>query len=650
MGKEQKKMNKSDQIKGNAQKTNKKLQNSSSNKKNNKINGKKLQNQPQTTKKNNKIDKKIENNQKNYNLVEIISNSFDDENRVNSSNFVINGEKISVLYVESLIDKQLLSSGLLAPLEKFVKNSIENVENSMKPEEKQSDIVEEDKKTEEKQADNVEEDKNVNEQQSDNIKNNTKNDKKSPENSENNTENDENLSKITKNNKINVENYIKNAENRSYRDENSDKNIENSENIVEKLAEIIKKQIVSVSSVQDEYKPDKIIEAILSGSAVIVLKTKALIYPLYNPEKRAIQEPPTSRVVKGPREGFVEDIDINTALIRKRLKTIDLKIVDFLVGRRTKTKVSMLYLKNIAKPETIKKLKKQIKEIDIDAIIDSYYIESFLETNKFKFFRRVGNTEKPDIFCAKILEGRVGLLVDGSPVALTVPFMLFEDLQSADDYYNIPALATLTRMLRIVGLIFALLIPGIYVSLQSYNYRILPINFLITLLSSIEGLSIPPLIEILIVLFLFEIIMEASLRMPNSLGMALSIIGALALGNTAVDAGIISPPSIVIVAVSSVALYIIPDQISQTRLLRLLFTAIGGIIGLYGIVTSFIILSTYLVSITSYGVPYMTPFAPSVKSDKKDAFIKHSIEDMKTRPELIADKNKTRQGGDKSVG
>lgn len=138
--------------------------------------------------------------------------------------------------------------------------------------------------------------------------------------------------------------------------------------------------------------------------------------------------------------------------------------------------------------------------------------------------------------------------------------------------------------------------------------------------------------------------------MPNSLGMALSIIGALALGNTAVDAGIISPPSIVVVAVSSVALYIIPDQISQTRLLRLLFTAIGGIIGLYGIVTSFIILSTYLVSITSYGVPYMTPFAPSVKSDKKDAFIKHSIEDMKTRPELIADKNKTRQGGDKSVG
>ena len=171
--------------------------------------------------------------------------------------------------------------------------------------------------------------------------------------------------------------------------------------------------------------------------------------------------------------------------------------------------------------------------------------------------------------------------------------------------------------MRIFGLIFAILIPAVYVALQSYNYRILPINFLITLLSSIEGLSIPPLVEILIVLFLFEVITEASVRMPNSLGMALSIIGALALGNTAVDAGIISPPSIVIVAISSVAIYIIPDQIAETRILRILFTVIGGIIGLYGVVVSFIILTTFLCSIDSYGVPYMSPIAPSIRKRQK---------------------------------
>lgn len=533
----------SDKKTNNSQKN---AKNSENNNKTTKISSKKENKDAKNQKNSNKkIEYTNKNSENAINLIEIISSSFDEENKINSSNFSIAKENVVVFYVESLIDKQLLSSGLLSPLEKASKEGAQ---------------------------------------------------------------------------------------------------------IKGDLSKFLMEQFISISSVEEETKPDKIIEAILAGSAVVVLEKSALVCPLYNPEKRAIQEPPTSRVVKGPREGFVEDLDINTALVRKRLKTTDLKIFDIFVGRRTKTRVSLFYLKNIAKPEVVKKLKKQISEIDIDAIIDSYYIESLLETNKFKFFRRVGNTEKPDIFCAKILEGRVGILVDGSPVALTVPFILFEDLQSADDYYNIPALATMTRTLRIIGLIFALLIPGIYVSLQSYNYRILPINFLITLLSSIEGLSIPPLVEILIVLFLFEIIMEASLRMPNSLGMALSIIGALALGNTAVDAGIISPPSIVVVAVSSVALYIIPDQISQTRLLRLLFTAIGGIIGLYGIVTSFLILSTYLCVITSYGVPYMVPFAPSVKGDKKDAFIKHSIEDMKTRPELFADKNKTRQGGDKDVG
>ena len=291
----------------------------------------------------------------------------------------------------------------------------------------------------------------------------------------------------------------------------------------------------------------------------------------------------------------------------------------------------------------MEKILKRLKEIDIDGIIDSYYIESFLEEGRIKFFKRVGSTEKPDILCSKLLEGRIAIFVDGSPIVLTLPFVLFEDLQSSQDYFTIPAMATFARIMRIFGLIFAVTAPGIYVALQSYNYRILPINFLISILSSIEGLSIPPLIEILVVLFLFEIITEASLQMPNSLAMALSIIGALALGNTAVDAGIISPPSIVVVATSSVALYVIPDEISENRLMRILFTLLGGIIGLYGVVTAFIIIVSYLTSIKSFGVPYFVPYAPDIKSDKKDAFIKQDVQSMKTRPKLFVNKNIVRQ-------
>ncbi len=409
----------------------------------------------------------------------------------------------------------------------------------------------------------------------------------------------------------------------------------------------IKQEIVSASSTEETTEAEDILNNILAGYVEIVFSDGAIDCPIFGAEKRSIEEPPNSKVIKGPREGFVEDIFTNVGLVRKRLKTKELKIINEYVGEKSNTQVSIFYIKDVAKPEIVKEVREKIKQINIDAIIDSYYIESFLEENHFKFFRRVGNTEKPDIFCAKILEGRIGIIVDGSPVALTLPFVLFEDLQSAEDYYTIPVMASFTRIMRIVGLIFAILIPGIYVALQSYNYRIFPINFLITLLSSIEGLSIPPLVEILIVLFLFEVITEASVRMPNSLGMALSIIGALALGNTAVDAGIISPPSIVIVAVSSVAIYIIPDQISETRILRVVFTVIGGIVGLYGIVVGFIILTTFLCSINSFGVPYMTPLAPSIRKDKKDAFFKKPIQEMKSRPVLFAGKDKIRQGGKK---
>lgn len=422
------------------------------------------------------------------------------------------------------------------------------------------------------------------------------------------------------------------------------KYIKNNEKIGNKnIFNILKNEVFSMFSVEECKKTTLLLQNILCGMVAVVVGENAMTIPLYDVDKRGITEPPTSRVIKGPREGFVEDIYTNIGLVRKRLKTPNLQLTEIIVGKQTCTNVTVIHLKGIARKDILDRIVDQIKSIDIDGIIDSHYIESFLEDGRIKFFKRVGSTEKPDIFTAKLLEGRVGILVDGSPIALTLPFVLFEDLQSSQDYYTIPAMATFARIMRIFGLVFAVIGPGVYVALQSYNYRILPINFLISILSSIEGLSVPPLVEILIVLFLFEIITEASLQMPNSLAMALSIIGALALGNTAVDAGIISPPSIVVVAISSVAIYIIPDEISENRLLRILFTMLGGIVGLYGIVTCFIILVGYMTSIKSFGVPYFVPYAPDIKNDKKDAFIKSDVQDMFTRPKLLSSENKVRQ-------
>ena len=408
--------------------------------------------------------------------------------------------------------------------------------------------------------------------------------------------------------------------------------------------ELLETQILSNTVVKKVYEIEEAKQEILSGCVLITEDDaySALSVMVAGTMKRAIAEPPTSAVVKGPREGFIEDINVNKALIRKRLKTEDIAIEEMSAGNKTRTTINIIYLPSIADENIIKALKDKINKIDTDGIFDSFYISQYLQRGQDKFFKRVGTTEKPDIAVAKLLEGRIAILVDGSPIVLTVPFILFEDLQSVEDYYDIPAKATVSRFIRFFGIFISILLPGLYVALESYHYKVLPINFLINLLGSLENLSLPPMLEILFVIFLFDILNEASVRMPKQLGMALSIIGALILGDTAVQAGIISSPSIVVVAISGITLYIIPDQVPETSILRSIFTVIGGIAGFYGLLCSSIILAVYLISITSFGSPYLAPYAPSIPSDKKDGIIKSPVTDMKRRPESIISKIKER--------
>lgn len=412
----------------------------------------------------------------------------------------------------------------------------------------------------------------------------------------------------------------------------------------ERLTDVLENKLLGVASVKRTIDAKLIQEEIFNGSVVINIEKEKdfLIIALTDFSKRSITEPPNASVVRGPREGFIEEIETNISMIRRRLKTPSLCIKRTKVGKRTHTKIALLYLNDVVNPNVVKALEKRINNIDIDGIVDSYYLEELLESGGEKFFKRLGNTEKPDVVTSRILEGRVAIIVDGSPIVLTAPFLLFEDMQSPGDYYDIPARASFVRNVRFVGLLFAILLPGMYVALQSYHYRVLPINFLITLLSSIEGISFPPILEILFVLFLFEILNEASVRMPKQLGMAMSIIGALVLGDTAVQAGIITPPSIVVVAISGISLYIIPNQASEASLLRTLFTVIGGITGFYGIFLGFIVLTSYLVSIQSYRAPYMAPYAPSVATDKKDGFIKKPLSQMIYRPKSFMTLNSVR--------
>ncbi len=389
------------------------------------------------------------------------------------------------------------------------------------------------------------------------------------------------------------------------------------------------------------------IDKILAGFVVVYIvgtEDNSYIYcPCQGYEKRGVEEPPTSAVQKGPREGFSEDINTNIGLIRKRLKSKDLCFEEMKIGEYTNTKVVICYISSVVEKSILKQVKQRLKQIKIDGIIDSFYIESLIAPKKSLLFKQIGNTEKPDVAVARMLEGRITIIVDGSPIVLTIPYLFLEDLQSGDDYYDHATHASFIRILRLLGMIISISLPGIYVALQSFHYALLPVDFLISLQNSIEGLSFPPLLEILVVLFLFEILNEASIRMPKYSGMALSIIGALVLGDTAVQAGIISPPAVIMVAVSGITLFTVPDQVSIVSILRILFTIVGGVAGFYGILIAFIFLVSYLISFESFGTPYFAPYAPDIKTDKKDGIFKSRLATLTTRPKSIPNKNNVRQ-------
>ncbi len=408
--------------------------------------------------------------------------------------------------------------------------------------------------------------------------------------------------------------------------------------------ENLQDKVIKNSDVK-EIKTDEIIENILKGGVIVFTEKKGLYlaidigsYPT-----RAPSEPPTSPVIQGPREGFVEDIKTNITLIRRRLYSKDLVFKETKVGRYSNTQVVIAYLDGIADKQVIKDIEKRLKNIDIDGVVDSYYILSFLENKPDSLFKQVGNTEKPDIVAGKMLEGRVAIIVDNSPIVLTLPFTLIEEMQSSNDYYTNHHYASLVRVVRVLGIIIAILAPGTYLALQLFHYNILPLNFLITVADTTQGLPFTPFLEMLFITLLFQILYEVSLRLPSYLGLATSIVGALILGDTGVKAGLISPPGVIVVALAKIALYTAPEQSSQITVLQVMFLIIGGSLGLLGLVGGLIYFVNYLNTFDSYGTPYLAPYSPRIPQDLKDGIFKSPLTEMKTRPKSYNNKNKVRQ-------
>lgn len=387
-----------------------------------------------------------------------------------------------------------------------------------------------------------------------------------------------------------------------------------------------------------------VVSAILDGEAVLFVEgcDVPTVIGVKKIPMRAISEPPTDVAVKGPRAGFIEDIKTNLAMVRMRIKTTDLKTEVIEVGKQSKTKIAIVYINSIADKKNVEKIKEKINGIEIDHIPDSSYITKIISQKPFSIFKHAGTTEKPDKLCSEILEGKIGIIADGSPIALTVPYVAMQDFQASEDYFINPYRATITRIIRYFSVFVAIYLPAVYMSAQLFKIQLIPSSLILTIASGAQGIPLSPSLEMALVLFMLEVLNEASIRMPKYVGYALSIVGALVLGDTVVSAGIVSTTAIIIVAMSGICLYTVPNLYETTSVLRWIMLFIAGSIGTYGIVLFTAFLLYYMITDDNYSTPLLAPFSPFILNDLKDSFVRFRLFAMKLRPRVFKAENKRR--------
>lgn len=403
------------------------------------------------------------------------------------------------------------------------------------------------------------------------------------------------------------------------------------------LLSLIRDYALPNSNVQEFNQIPDILRGILAGSTALLLDgfDAALLIETKGGAARDVTEPDTEAVIRGPREGFTETIGVNLSLLRRKIKDENLRIEGLSLGKRTKTLIYITYLQGIVHEELVSEVKARLQRIDIDGILESGYVEQLIEDAPFSIFPTVGNSEKPDVLAAKLLEGRVGILVDGTPFVLTVPRLLVESFQNAEDYYSRPYYSTLVRWMRILAFFITILLPAVYVGVESFHQELLPTPLLFNMASAKEGVPFPAYIEVLLMGTIFEIMREAGVRMPRPVGQAVSIVGALVLGEAAVRAGIISNPMVIVVALTAISGFVISPLGDAIPLLRVFFTLCAAALGLFGLLMGLLVVFIHLAKMRSFGIPYMFPLAPGNREGLKDVLIKAPLWSLNTRPNLL---------------
>ena len=409
---------------------------------------------------------------------------------------------------------------------------------------------------------------------------------------------------------------------------------------------LLKNSALTVGELSDVSDFDQLFTSLLSGDVIVLIDSFSSGYIIGNKQYMAggVMEPTAQTVIRGPREGFSENLRVNTALVRRIIKDPNLWMISKEVGRRTKTNIAIMYIEGVADENVVDEVRNRIGRIDIDGILESANIEEFIQDSQFTLFPTVFNTERPDTVAAALLEGRIAILVDGTPFVLIVPALFIQFFQSSEDYYQRAVMASLIRLLRFIAFGISILMPALYISLITFHHEIIPSALLVSLAAQREGVPFPAFVEAIIMEITFEILREAGLRMPRAIGSAMSIVGAFVIGTAAVEAGIISAAMVIVVSITAISSFVSPtyDIAIAGRIVRFIFMGLAASFGLYGILIVLIALVLHLCSLSSFGVPYMSPFAPFNAAGLKDSLIRFPIWNMLKRPSYIS-KNSSKQ-------
>lgn len=399
-------------------------------------------------------------------------------------------------------------------------------------------------------------------------------------------------------------------------------------------------QLLSSRSATLGISVEEAVQGILQGNTLLLLEGNDRYLLVATPgwNARSIEEPATENVVRGPRDGFTENLGSNAAAVRRRIKDPNLRFHAMEVGAKTKTKIYIAYIQGTVKEGLVEEIKSRIEKIQIDGVLESGYIEEMISDTPTSPFTTIQSTERPDKVAASLLEGRAAVMVDTTPFALVMPAFFWQFFQASDDYYSSYWVASFFRVVRYLAFIISLTLPSLYVMVVSFHQEMIPTGLALTIASGREIVAFPVLMEALIMELAFELMREAGLRMPKPVGQAVSIVGSLIIGQAAVQAGVVSPFMVIIVATTGIASFAIPNYAASfsIRLIRFPLLLASGYLGLLGFSALLYLVIIHALSLRSFGESYLAPASPFRPSDYKDLVIRMPWWKMITRPNFAA--------------